>query len=130
MSTIRQQRLAELLFQELSILIGHEMEDPRLPLITVTNVNVSKDLRNVQVYVSHGDDDVSRKEVLMALRHATPYVRRQIAQRCSLRAAPEVTFHYDDLPEKAARVDELLRIIAQERTQPPADPATGAQLQQ
>jgi ribosome-binding factor A len=130
MSSIRQQRLAEMLFQELTILIGHEMEDPRLPMITVTNVAVSKDLRNVNVHVSHDDDTVSRRDVLMALRHATPFVRRQIAQRCSLRVAPEVSFHYDDLPEKAARVDELLRLIAQERTQPAGDVPAGAPAQE
>lgn len=123
MGSIRQQRLAEMLFEELTILIGHELSDPRLPLITVTSVNVSKDLGTVKVYVSHDDDGVSRKEVLAGLRHATPFVRRQIAQRCSLRAAPEVFFYYDDTPEKAARVDELLRAIAQERPGPPAGPS-------
>jgi ribosome-binding factor A len=115
MSTIRQQRVAELLYEELSILIANELSDPRLSLVQVTNVDVSRDLRNVKVYVSHDDQDVSKRQVLQGLRHATPYLRRQIAVRCSLRAVPELIFAYDDTPEKAARVDELLRRIAQER---------------
>jgi len=115
MSAIRQQRVAELLFQELSILIGNELADPRLSLVRVMNVNVSRDLRNVNVYVSHDDGELSKKDVLQGLRHATPFLRRQLAVRCSLRSVPELSFHYDDTPEKAARVDELLRQIAATR---------------
>lgn len=116
MSTIRQQRVAELLFEELSIMIGNELDDPRLSLVRVTNVDVSRDLRNVNVYVTHDDDELSKREVLQGLRHATPYLRGQLAVRCSLRAVPELSFHYDDTPEKAARVDEILRQIAAGRT--------------
>src|SRR5215217_5108221 len=75
MPTIRQQRVTELLFEELSIMIGNELNDPRLSqaLVRVTNVSVSRDLRNVNVYVTHDDDDVSKREVLQGLRHATPF---------------------------------------------------------
>lgn len=113
--TIRQQRVAELLFQELSLLIGNELGDPRLSLIRVTHVDVSRDLRNVSVFVSHDDEEVAKREVLLGLRNATPYMRRQIAERCMLRVVPELTFHYDETPERAARVDALLRQIADER---------------
>lgn len=113
--TIRQQRVAELLFQELSVLIGSELADPRLSLVRVTNVDVSRDLRNVSVHVSHDDDEVAKRDVLMGLRNATPFIRRQIAERCTLRVVPELIFHYDETPERAARVDALLRQIAAER---------------
>jgi ribosome-binding factor A len=56
MTTIRQQRVAELLFEELSIMIASELNDPRMSLVQVTSVDVSRDLRNVKVYVSHDDD--------------------------------------------------------------------------
>lgn len=117
MTTIRQQRVAELLFQELSILIGNELADPALSLVQVTNVDVSKDLRNVKVFVSHDDDEVTKGQVIKGLRRATPFLRRQIALRCTMRAVPELLFYYDDTPERAARVDALLRQIAQEREQ-------------
>jgi ribosome-binding factor A len=117
MSTIRQQRVAELLFEELSIMIANELNDPRLSLVRVTNVDVSRDLRNVKVYVAHDDEELSKRDVIQGLRHATPFLRRQLAVRCSLRAVPELSFHYDDTPEKAARVDELLRQIATNRSQ-------------
>ncbi len=118
MPTIRQQRVAELLFEELSIMIANELSDPRLSLslVRVTSVDVSRDLRNVKVFITHDDDELSKREVLQGLRHAMPFLRRQLALRCSLRAVPELSFYYDDTPEKAARVDELLRQIATNRS--------------
>jgi ribosome-binding factor A len=115
MATIRQQRVAELLYEELSILIANELKDPRLSLVQVTNVDVSKDLRTVKVFVSHDDEVVSKRQVLQGLRGATPFLRRQIAVRAALRVVPELLFYYDDTPEKAARIDALLRQIAEER---------------
>lgn len=117
MSTIRQQRVTELLYQELSIMVANELDDPKLSLVTVLGVQVSRDLRNVKVFVNHQQEDVSRRDVLKGLERATPYLRGQLAERCSLRLVPELLFYYDDTPEKAARVDELLRQIAQEREQ-------------
>jgi ribosome-binding factor A len=115
MPTIRQQRLAELLYEELNIMVAGELNDPRLSLVKVTSVDVSKDLRNVKVFVSHDDDEVSRRDVMAGLRQATPFLRRQIAVRCTMRAVPELFFTYDDSPNQAARVDALLRQIAAER---------------
>lgn len=110
-----------MLFQELSILVGNELEDPELSLMTVTNVVVSRDLRNAKIYVHHDDSETSRRVVLRRLGKATPYIRRQLAQRLTLRVVPELTFHYDDTPERAARVDELLQLIRSERGEEVSD---------
>jgi ribosome-binding factor A len=114
-SSIRQQRVSEFLYEELSIMVSNELDDPSLSLVHVTNVEVSKDLRNVKVYVSHDDETVTKQQVLQGLKRASPYLRRQIALRASLRAVPELFFYYDDTPERASRVDDLLRMIAAER---------------
>lgn len=118
-TTIRQQRVAELLFEELSILIGNELSDPRLPLLTVTAVTVSKDLSSAKVYVYYDDPEIAPKTVLAGLKRATPFLRRQVAQRINLRLTPELFFYYDDTPDRAARVDELLDRIAAEREHDP-----------
>jgi ribosome-binding factor A len=114
MSTIRQERAAELLYQELSILIANELDDPTLELLAVMNVVVSRDLRVAKVYV-HQDSDVQRNAMLVRLKHAAPFLRRQLAQNVNLRAVPELFFYYDDTPDQAARVDALLQSIAEER---------------
>ena len=115
MNTIRQERVSEMLFQELSVLISSELEDPRLGLITVTEVAVSRDLRSVRVFVFQADAELPKRDILAGLQAASPYMRRQLAQRCNLRVVPELNFVYDDTPERAARVDQLLQQIAQER---------------
>ena len=117
MNNIRQQRVTELLYEELSIMISNELDDPCLSLLTVTGVQVSRDLRNAKVFVSHQQEDVSRAEMLKHLRKAIPYLRSQLAERCSLRLVPELLFYYDDIPEKVGRVQEILQQIAQEREQ-------------
>jgi ribosome-binding factor A len=120
-SEIRQQRVAELLFEELSIMLAGELNDPRLTLAEVLKVDISKDLRNAKVFVHHGDETIARRDFLKGLEHATPWLRGQLALRCGLRVVPELLFIYDDSPERAARIDELLRKIAADRTsQPPA----------
>ncbi|MFN8494013.1 MAG: 30S ribosome-binding factor RbfA [Caldilineaceae bacterium] len=115
MSTIRQQRVAELLYEELSIMIGNELDDPKLSLVQVTHVEISRDLRNARVSVNHQEEEVSPREVIKHLQRAAPFLRSQLAVRCGLRMVPELSFHYDDLPDKVQRVDELLRQIASER---------------
>ena len=114
MTTIRQERAAELLYQELSILIGNELDDPTLELLAVTNVVVSRDLRVAKVYIHH-DSDIPRNAVLASLKRAALFLRRQLAQSLPFRAVPELLFYYDDTPDQAARVDALLQSIAEER---------------
>lgn len=114
-STIRQGRVAELLYEELRIIIANELDDPKLSLVEVTHVDVSRDLRSAKVFVHHQQEEVTRQEMLKRLQRAIPYLRSQVAERCGLRLVPELVFHYDDSPATAARVDELLRQIAQER---------------
>lgn len=116
-SEIRQQRVRGLLYEELSIMLGGELADPRLSLVNVTDVVVSKDLKNVRVYVSHSDDAISKREVISRLQKATPFIRSQIGERLGLRAVPELSFTYDDSPERAQRLTALLAQIKAEREQ-------------
>jgi ribosome-binding factor A len=104
-----------LLFEELTIMVATELSDPRISLAEVIRVDISKDLRNAKVFVHHADEEVSRRDLLKGLEHATPWMRGQLAIRCGLRVVPELLFVYDDSPERAARIDELLRQIASER---------------
>jgi ribosome-binding factor A len=126
-TTIRQERVSGLLFQELSVMLSSELEDPRLTMISVTEVAVSRDLRSVRVFVHQADMDIPKHELVAGLQSATPYMRRQLAQRCGLRVVPELNFVYDDTPARAARVDELLQQIAAERQQHEPSPVSDAE---
>lgn len=110
MVTRRQQRVAEMMREELTILIGAELTDPRLAdaMVNVTAVEVSPDLRSARVYVEHQLPRESSRGVLEALRHAESYLRRALIESLDLRFVPELTFHIDDTGERARRIDALL----------------------
>ncbi len=113
-SEIRQQRVKGLLQEELMTLIPGELEDPKLALVAVTDVVVSKDLKNVRVFGYRQDEAVSQKEVLALLNKALPFFRAQIAERLSTRTVPEITFAYDDTAARAGRLDEIFAQIKAE----------------
>ena len=114
MTTHRQERVSELLCEELGLLIGAELSDPRLAdaMVTVTDVEVSADLRNARVLVEHILPASSSSQVLDALRHAESYLRGALAENLRLRYVPELSFQVDHTSERARRVDELLNSIS------------------
>ncbi len=120
-SEIRQKRLAGLLFEELNIMVGHELDDPNLKSVNVTDVVVSKDMRNVKVFVAHQDEEVPKQAVISHLRRAAPYLRSQLAERLTLRMVPELTFQYDESNERSLRLTEIFQQIANEREGRPAN---------
>ena len=118
MTTHRQQRISELLQEELGLLIGAELTDPRLEdaMVTVTHVTVSPDLRNANVYVEHALPSAASRHVLAALHHAESFLRRTLAEHLNLRVVPELTFHVDDTGRRARHIDELLDEIGAQPT--------------
>lgn len=107
-SAIRQRRVAERLQAEISLLIQQEMNDPRLNLVTVTTVNIDRELEHANVFVSTLGDATRQKEVMEALTHATGFIRREVSHRLQLRRSPEIIFHWDPSPEKVEHVSQIL----------------------
>ena len=105
----RPERLAEALKIEIAEVVGFEMDDPRLESITVTDVEVSPDLRDAKVFVLVRGDDKEVSEALRSLRNAATFVRQQVAMNLDMRFAPHVHFVRDDAEENAARVGEILQ---------------------
>ena len=107
----RPERIAETLREEIAHIVGYELEDPRLATITVTEVRVADDLRDASVYVTVEGDEREHDLALRALRHAAPYVRRQLGFALDLRHTPAFHFVRDTVDEEAERVDVLLEKI-------------------
>src|SRR5262245_8489901 len=74
----RTERIADTLREEIAQIVGYELEDPRLTMVTVTDVRVAGDLRDASVYVTVQGDEHEHEVALRALRHAAPYVRKQL----------------------------------------------------
>jgi ribosome-binding factor A len=105
----RPERIAETLREEIAQIVGYELEDPRLTMVTVTEVRVASDLRDASVYVTVEGDEQEHEKALIALRHAAPYVRKQLGFALNLRHTPALHFVRDTVEEKASRVDALLQ---------------------
>jgi len=84
------------------------MNDPRLNLVTVTTVNIDRELEHANVFVSTVGDEARRKEVIQVLDGAKGFIRRELSRRIQLRRAPEIIFHWDPSPEKVEEVSQLL----------------------
>jgi ribosome-binding factor A len=110
----RQRQVAELLHQEISLLIQHNSRDPRLGFVTVTGVEVSGDLRVAWVYVTVLGDKADRESALEGLANAARYFRHQLRQTLSLRIIPELNFKFDKSLEYGMQMDELLDKIQTE----------------
>jgi ribosome-binding factor A len=121
-SAIRQKRVADRLLQEVSSLL-QGMNDPRLSLVTVTVVNIDRELEHASVFVSTVGDEDRRKEVMQVLEGARGYIRREVSHRVQLRRAPELVFHWDPSPEKAEHVEQLLDALKAGDPHPKAAPA-------
>jgi ribosome-binding factor A len=110
----RPERVADILREEISQIVGYELEDPRVTMVTVTDVRVSDNLREASVFVAVAGDEEERRLALSALRHAAPYVRKQLGLSLNLPRTPEIHFVRDVVEEKGERVDELLKKVEQE----------------
>ncbi|HEY6806857.1 MAG TPA: 30S ribosome-binding factor RbfA [Pyrinomonadaceae bacterium] len=110
----RTERSAELIREEISQIVGYELEDPRLAMVTVTDVKLSGDKRDARVYVTIVGDEKEHKLALAALQRAAPYVRKQLGLSLNLPRIPELHFVRDRVEEEGERVDRLLQQIERE----------------
>jgi ribosome-binding factor A len=108
----RPERFAEALKVEIAEVVGFELDDPRLEMVTVTDVEVASDLRDAKVYVLIRGSEEEIGKALKTLRHAATFVRQQVAMNLDLRHAPHVHFVRDTAEENASRVSEVLDDLA------------------
>ncbi|MEN8906900.1 MAG: 30S ribosome-binding factor RbfA [Clostridiales bacterium] len=105
----RTTRIAEEMKKEISEIIRSELKDPRIPkMISVTNVDLTKDLSLAKIYVSIYGKKEEKEEAIIALKKASGFVRREIAQRIKIRYIPEMKFILDDSIEKGFYLTDLI----------------------
>lgn len=99
--------------RELAELIQHHVNDPRVGMVSVTDVKVSRDLAHAKVFVTFMLPEDKIPAAIEALNHAAGYLRYQLAQRIELRVMPALRFYYDDSSVRGSRIatliDEALR---------------------
>jgi ribosome-binding factor A len=114
----RSDRVAEAIREEIAMFLAEGVKDPRVTgLVTVTGVDMTRDLRHAKVFVSVMGTDTDRAATLEGLASVAGYLRSRLARSLSLRVAPEVHFVPDESIARAARIETLLSQIK------PATPA-------
>ena len=104
----RSVRIADRIKRELTLLFLQEVSDPRLEGINITYVEVDRELAFADIYVSVLDGVERKKEIMEALKKATGFIRSQLAVSIShLRTLPQVRFHWDPVPERVERLDQI-----------------------
>jgi ribosome-binding factor A len=108
----RAERVGALIQEEMSRLILRSLEDPRLGLVTITHVRVSKDLRHARVYISAVEGGERRlRQALSALTRAAGFLRGELTRRLRLRYAPALLFVPDGSLEQSLHLADLFRQI-------------------
>ncbi len=109
---LRREKLQELFRAEASAILQRELRDPRIGFVSVTEVELSADLRHAKIFVSVLGDQEAKRRTMEALDRAAGYVRSELGRRISLRHTPEVLFRLDESIERGTRVVALLRRVA------------------
>ena len=105
-------RISEEVKREVSNIIQGELKDPRLPkLISVTSVNVTRDLRYAKVYISILGKDEEKKAALEGLKNAAGFIRYEIGKRIKLRYTPEFIFELDNSIEHGVYINKLINEV-------------------
>jgi ribosome-binding factor A len=121
MTKQRPERVQEALRQEISKIVQGEMRDPRIGFITITKVELTKDLRYAKVYFSILGDAKDNSRALHGLNSAKGYIKNIVAERIKLRFVPEIVFKVDESLHYTQEIFDLLNRIKKEPT-PPANP--------
>lgn len=105
----RNARVSSQLHKELAVVMQTVMKDPRLGFVTVSDVEVSRDLAIAKIYVSLFDTDAAQVSEKMAiLTAAANYIRLEVGKRMKMRRVPHLKFLYDDALERGMRISKLL----------------------
>ncbi|PKM29233.1 MAG: ribosome-binding factor A [Gammaproteobacteria bacterium HGW-Gammaproteobacteria-11] len=114
----RTHRVADQMQRELALLIQREVRDPRIGMITVTAVDVSRDLAHAKVFITLMGD-VTAEEIaqnLSILKDVAGYLRMQLGKVMKLRSVPQLHFHYDESVRRGVHLSSLIeRAVAEDR---------------
>jgi ribosome-binding factor A len=113
-SKTRIQKIEDRIFEELSTILLMEVSDPRLESASITKVRVDRELAFANIYVSSLEGSESADTIIDALKHASGFLRSELAHRIEIRHTPRLRFYWDPSPEHADRIDQLIASLHEE----------------
>ncbi len=113
-SKARAKKIGQRIQEDLAQLLLHEVDDPRLAMVTVTDAEVDRELAFSTIYVTSMEGSEEKDEILEALEGASGFLRSRLAASIDLRVFPKLRFEWDNTAEQAARIEELLDQIQED----------------
>ncbi len=107
----RADRVGELIQRVLAELLTKSIKDPRLKMATITDVKMSKDLKNARIYFAVSGGPKRVDNALLGFKSAMGFIKRVLASELELRYMPELKFFYDESFDYGARIDSLLKSL-------------------
>jgi len=105
----RSERVAQMINRQLAMILRNDVNDPRVSSLTVTDVEVTKDLRQAKVYVSSMlDNKADISDTMTAVDKANGFLRRRLASVMELRHCPNLLFVYDNSISDGAKISALI----------------------
>lgn len=104
----RGQRVAEQIRRELAELIRLELKDPRVGMVSITEVQVTPDYAHAKVYFSSMTGEEGLPEVMAGLQRSSGFLRRELGKRIRIHTLPQLHFEYDKSIEQGARLTRLI----------------------
>jgi len=105
----RLKRLSALMTQTISEVIRKELKDPRIGFVSITDVEISSDLRQAKVFVSSFGDESQKDAAVAGLNSAAGFIYKQIRPEISIKRVPSLRFFRDDSIERGVRVCDVIR---------------------
>lgn|SRR5690554_963339 len=118
MAKYRAGRINEEMKKEISAIIMNGLKDPRITaMITITDVEVTSDLRYAKVYASIFGTEEQKEESLAGLKSSSGYIRREVGKKIQMRYVPELIIVVDDTIDRGMHIDELIRKANEKKDQ-------------
>ena len=112
----RSRRVGEQIQRELAELVQRDLKDPRLGMVTISAVELSRDMGVAKVFFTVFGEGHDEKQTLEALKHAYGFLRRELGHRMRLRTVPELRFQYDHSIEKGSQLSALInKAVAEDK---------------
>lgn len=113
-SEARAKKIGQRIQEDLARLLLHDVDDPRLAMVTVTDAEVDRELAFATIYITSLEGSDEKDEILEAMKGASGFFRSQLAANIDLRIFPKLRFLWDNTAEQAARIEELLDQIQED----------------
>jgi ribosome-binding factor A len=124
-SKSRANRIAERIQEEISEMLIFDIKDPRVANAYITDVTVDRELAFADIYIFSSSGSGVAEDVISGFRHASGYLRSELASRIDLRTFPQLRFHWDPTPERADHIEKLLDSISHNDQDGPEDGIAG-----